>query len=97
MQNAFLSGLLAIGIGLSVAQAADVVINVRPPKAIVEERGPRPSGDHIWVGGYHRWDGRAYAWEKGRWEKPPHAHAVWVAPKYTHHANGYVFTDGHWR
>ncbi len=97
MRKAFLSGLLVLGIGLSAAQAADVIINVRPPKAIVEERGPRPGAEHVWVGGYQRWDGHAYAWEKGRWEKPPHAHAVWVAPKYTHHGNGYVFTEGHWR
>jgi hypothetical protein len=97
MHKRFLSGLLLLSSSLSVALAADVVINVRPPKAVVEERGPRPDKEHVWVNGYQRWDGHGYAWEKGRWEKPPHAHASWVAPKYTHHGNGYVFTEGHWR
>jgi hypothetical protein len=97
MRKIFLSGLIAAGIGLGAAQAEDVVIKVRPPKAVVEHRSARPSPEHVWVAGYHKWDGHAYAWEPGRWEKPPHAHAVWVAPKYTHRGEGYVFEEGHWR
>ena len=31
------------------------------------------------------------------WEKPPRAHAVWVAPRYTHRHDGYVYTEGRWR
>jgi hypothetical protein len=38
MRKAFLSGLLALGIGFSAAQAADVVINVRPPKELSRAR-----------------------------------------------------------
>jgi hypothetical protein len=84
-------------VGIGAAQAADVVVKMRPPKAQVEHRGARPSKDHVWVSGYHRWDGKAYTWEPGKWEKPPHPHAVWVAPKYTHNHEGYVFSEGHWR
>jgi hypothetical protein len=87
-----------LGFGLSVgAMQAEVVIKIAPPRAVVEHRGPRPSPNHVWVAGYHRWDGNAYAWEAGRWEAPPRAHAVWVAPHYQHRHDGYVFVEGHWR
>ena len=46
---------------------------------------------------YHRWDGKAYGWETGRWEKPPRARAKWVAPRYTRRHDGYVYTEGRWR
>ena len=97
MRKIFPLGLLAVGICIGIAQAEDVVVKVRPPKAVVEHRSARPSREHVWVGGYHRWDGKAYAWQPGGWEKRPHAHAVWVAPRYTHHRDGYVFVAGHWR
>ena len=97
MRNTFLLGMLAVGIAIGMAQAEDVVIKVRPPKAVVEHRSARPSREHIWVSGYHKWDGHTYVWEKGRWEKPPRAHAVWVAPRWVHRNGGYVFVDGRWR
>ena len=97
MRKFFLSGLLAVGIGIGMAQAEDVVVKVRPPKAVVEHRSERPSQEHVWIGGYHKWDGHAYAWEPGRWEKPPHAHAVWVAPRWEHRNGGYVFVEGRWK
>src|SRR5580698_2307487 len=72
-------------------QAAEVVVNIRPPRVIVEHRAVRPSPHHVWIGGYHRWDGRAYVWESGRWEVPPRERAVWVAPRWQHRHDGYVF------
>ena len=97
MRKIFLSGLLALGIGIGMAQAADVVVKVRPPRAVVERRGARPSREHVWVSGYHKWDGNAYRWEPGRWDRPPRARAVWVAPRWEHRKGGYVFVDGRWR
>jgi hypothetical protein len=83
VRKTFLSALFVFAFGIGAAQAADVVVKVRPPRAIVEHRSARPSRNHVWIGGYHRWDGNAYVWEKGRWEAPPRPHAVWVAPRYT--------------
>jgi hypothetical protein len=97
MRKLFLSALFAVAVGIGSAQAAEVVVKIAPPKPIVEHRAVRPSPEHVWVAGYHRWDGNAYVWEAGRWEKPPHAHAVWVAPKWEHRKDGYVMTEGHWR
>ena len=94
MRKFFLFALFAVGIGTA---QAEVVIKVRPPKVQVEHRGGRPSRNHVWVSGYHRWDGHACGWQPGRWEARPHPHAVWVAPRYTHTRAGYVFVEGHWR
>jgi hypothetical protein len=97
MRKIFLNTLLALVLGIGAAQAADVVVRVAPPRAVVEHRDVRPSRNHVWIAGYHRWDGNAYVWEKGRWEVPPKPHAKWVAPRWNHRKDGYVFAEGHWR
>jgi hypothetical protein len=97
MRKFVLAAICGIGIGIFSANAAEVVIKLRPPIAIHEHRTVRPSVQHVWVGGYHRWDGNAYAWQPGEWQVPPREHAVWVAPRYTHRRDGYVFVEGRWR
>jgi hypothetical protein len=91
-----LMSVLGLGLGIGAMQA-EVVVRVGPPRAIVERRPPPPSRRHVWIAGYHRWDGRAYVWEPGRWEAPPREHARWVAPRWEHRRDGYVFTEGRWR
>ena len=97
MRKTLLTALLGIAIGIGAAYAEDVVIKTRPPRAVVEQRGVAPSANHVWIGGYHRWDGNAYVWEPGRWELPPRAHAVWVAPRWEHRHDGYFFVEGRWK
>ena len=97
MHKLLLMSVLGLGIGIGASQAAEVVVQVGPPRAIVEHRAPRPSPRHVWIAGYHRWDGHAYVWEPGRWELPPREHAVWVAPRWEHRHDGYVFVEGRWR
>ena len=53
------------------ALAAEIVVKVAPPKIVVENRGTRPSPRHVWIQGYHNWDGQKYVWTAGRWEVPP--------------------------
>ncbi len=97
MNKLLLMSVLGLGLGIGASQAAEVVVQVGPPRAIVEHRSPRPGPRHVWIAGYHRWDGRAYVWEHGRWDLPPHEHAVWVAPRWQHRHDGYVFIEGRWR
>ncbi len=97
MRRLFVTALFGVALGIGSVQAAEVVVKVGPPKLIVETRGERPSAKHVWVGGYHRWDGNGYVWEKGRWDVPPREHAVWVAPRWQHRHDGYVFVEGRWR
>ena len=97
MRKLLLATLFGLAVGIGSAQAADIVVKVRPPRAVVEHRPPAPSRNHVWVGGYQRWDGHAYVWETGRWDMPPRAHAHWVGPRWTHRRNGWAFTEGRWR
>jgi hypothetical protein len=97
MRKLIAAALLSFAVGTGVAQAADVIVRVAPPRAVVEHRGRAPSRDYVWIPGYYRWEGRRYAWERGRWERPPHRHARWVAPRWSHRNHGYVFSEGRWR
>jgi hypothetical protein len=97
MHKFLLMSVLGLGLGIGASQAAEVVVGVAPPRAIVEHRSARPGPRHVWIAGYHRWDGHAYVWEPGRWELPPRESAVWVAPRWEHRHDGYVFVEGRWR
>jgi len=91
-----LIGLVFAGL-LAFSAAGEVVIRIGPPHIRIETRGRPPSRDHVWISGYHRWDGNAYAWNEGRWEVPPQPRQRWVAHRWVHQRNGYVLVDGHWR
>ncbi|MGA3073640.1 MAG: hypothetical protein ABSG56_08105 [Bryobacteraceae bacterium] len=97
MRKLILTTLFGIALGIGSAHAEDVVIRTAPPRPIVEHRGVAPSANHVWIGGYHRWDGNAYVWTPGRWDLPPRPHAVWVAPRYVHRNGGYMFVEGRWK
>jgi hypothetical protein len=92
-----LIGLVFAGALAFSAAAADVVVRIAPPRIVVEKRGPPPSRTHVWISGYHRWDGNAYVWTPGRWEQPPRPGARWVAHRWVHQKGGYVLVEGHWR
>ena len=90
-------GLAFAGALAFSATAADIVVRIKPPRIAVERRAPRPSRDHVWVQGYQRWDGNAYAWTPGRWEQPPRRNAHWVAHRWVHQRDGWVMVEGHWQ
>ena len=96
MNKLLLLSVLGLGLGIGAMQA-EVVVRVAPPRAVVEHRGVRPSREHVWVGGYHRWDGRAYVWTPGAWVLPPRPHAHWVAHRWVRRNGGWVMVEGHWR
>jgi hypothetical protein len=97
MKQFILSGLLGAALCIGTVSAADIVVHLKPPSLKVEHRPARPGPNYIWVGGYHRWDGNAYVWEPGKWEVPPREHAVWIAPRWEHRGDGYVFVQGYWK
>ena len=91
---AVLGGVLAA----SPALAAPVYVRVAPPAPITEVRVVAPSHKHVWIGGFHRWDGNAYVWTPGRWELPPHHRQKWVSGHWAHHrVHGHYWVEGHWR
>jgi len=75
----------------------EVVIRVAPPHPVIEKRVVAPGPGYVWIAGYHRWTGSAYVWVPGRWERPPHPHARWVAHRWVHRQGGWVLVEGHWR
>ncbi len=92
-----LLGLVFASALIFTAAAAEVVVRVAPPAAIVESRGVSPGRGYVWQSGYHRWDGNAYAWNAGTWAAPPRPGARWVAHRWVKRHGGYVFVEGRWR
>ena len=91
-----LIGLVFAGALAFSAAAADIVVRIAPPRCS-RAAGRPPSRNHVWIAGYHDWDGNAYVWTQGRWEQPPRPHAHWVAHHWVHHRGGWVLVEGHWR
>jgi hypothetical protein len=74
-----------------------VIVREAPPPVIVERRPSPPGQGHVWVDGYWNWNGHKYVWERGHWAVPPRGRAVWVAPRYERHEQGYRYMPGQWR
>ena len=74
----------------------NVVVVEAPPPPRHEVRMERPAPDYVWVDGYWAWRGRHHEWVPGRWERPPHSHATWIAPRWEHRNGSYVFIEGTW-
>jgi len=81
----------------ALSLAAEVVVRVAPPRAVVEHRGTAPGRDYVWVSGYHNWNGTSHVWVPGHWEQPPHAHARWEAHHWVKRNGGWVLVEGRWR
>ena len=80
-----------------VEEPGYVVVREAPPPIIVERRPAAPAVGYIWIEGYWHWGGRGYTWERGRWDRPPRPHTVWVVPRYERRDREYQYTPGHWR
>ena len=97
----YLGALALAGLTLAAVPAGAATrlyVRIGPPVAIVETRPVAPGPRHVWIAGYHRWDGGAYVWVPGRWELPPAHRAGWVPGHWVHHRrNGWYWVEGHWR
>jgi hypothetical protein len=93
--------LIAFTLFLGIAELAGAMpriwISVPPPAPIVEVRPAAPSARHVWVDGYHRWDGHAYVWTPGGWRARPRGRSTWVAGHYVHGGRGWYWVGGRWR
>jgi WXXGXW repeat (2 copies) len=59
----------------------------------------RPGPGYVYVPGYWDWAParHEYVWVGGAWARPPHRHAVWVAPRWRGHGRNTFYVRGHWR
>ena len=97
MKPKLLALALLAGSSMFAAPAVDVGIEIgappRPPHVVHYVRPPAPSPNHVWIAGYYEPVGGQYRWREGYWAPRPHAHAVWVAPRY----RGHRYYAGYWR
>ena len=89
--------LLTAALAPPAAAAVRVYVNVAPPPLRVEARVAAPGPHHVWIAGYHRWDGNAYVWVPGRWAVPPRRHHHWVSGHWVKSHRGWYWVEGHWR
>jgi hypothetical protein len=84
--------------GAPVAEGEVVVADPPPPPPPVAEAPPAPGPPGtVWVAGAHRWDGHAYVWERGHYDRPPRAGSGYVAGHWEQRGNrGKVWVNGHW-
>src|SRR5471030_323124 len=87
----------AVGSGACAEPRGRLYVRVGPPSPIVEARIVAPGSGYVWVSGYHMWNGSAYVWTAGRWDRPPRARARWVPARWAHDRRGWYLVDGHWR
>ena len=91
-----LAGALASSVAC-VTPHGRVYLRVGPPAPIVEARVAAPGPGYVWIPGYHRWNGGAYVWTPGRWDRPPRVRARWVPSHWAQDRRGWYFVDGRWR
>jgi YXWGXW repeat-containing protein len=105
MRRRHISWIAAIGFGVAllagasgcVAATGRVYVRTGPPVRVVEARSVAPGPGFVWIEGYHRWDGRAYLWIPGRWDRAPRARAVWVPGHWAQERRGWYWVEGRWR
>jgi WXXGXW repeat (2 copies) len=90
--------LLAACVPLPPPGAVFIGARFGPPAPRVEVIGVAPGPGFVWIRGFYRWNGGAYLWVPGRWERPPYARAVWVPGRWVRHPRqGWYWVDGRWR
>jgi hypothetical protein len=92
-----LAAALAGALSAAPALAARVYVKIAPPAPIAEVKVAAPGPGYVWVGGFHRWNGKAYVWVPGRWALPPRAGVVWVGGHWKHNAHGWHWVEGRWK
>lgn len=97
MRKVFLAALLSLGFSLATAYAEEIVVKERPPADLIDNRGNPPDKDHVWIDGYHKWDGRVFVWVPGHWDTRPQPKAKWEKAHWRKDHNQWTFVEGRWK
>ncbi|KIQ22921.1 signal peptide protein [Variovorax paradoxus] len=91
--------LLAAPTGAS----AQVSVNINVPGLVMMappppryEAAPPPRGGFVWVPGRWAWDGRAYAWRQGSWQRERVGYA-YAPGRWVEDRGGWRWNEGDWR
>ena len=71
-------------------------VRVGPPAPVLGPVGVAPGPGWVWTDGYYSCGGGGWAWQPGRWARPPHPGYVWRKPFYQRYRNGYRVHHGRW-
>jgi hypothetical protein len=95
---------LIAAMGFSMAMLAAPMVHaqyvrvaVAPPAPVVEVVPPSPSPRHVWVPGYHRWEGGRHVWVRGEYVVPRPGYTRWEPHRWEHRGGYYHFHAGGWR
>jgi hypothetical protein len=67
-----------------------------PPPPQQEPPPPPPPEGQTWVPGAQRWNGNAYQWQAGHYERPPRANSRHVEGHWEQHGRQKTWVDAHW-
>ena len=66
------------------------------PAPPAETPPPAPFAGATWIGGRYEWNGIAWAWMSGYYQRPPQPGTVWVAPNNVTVGGTLVVRPGRW-
>ncbi len=73
----------------------EVTATTEPPDPVYEEQTESEGPGSVWVTGYWGWSGSDWAWNRGRWARPPEGR-VYVEPYYERVGERVVYVRGYW-
>lgn len=77
-------------------QAPPVIVTVAPPAPRIEVMPPPPSPNHVWIGGYWRWELGQHVWVSGHWDVRRDGY-FWAPGHWYRSGNGWAFAGGAWQ
>jgi len=92
-----LVGMTAPPANAGVRVGVGIRVGAPPPPLRHEVVVVRPGPDYVWIPGFWEWRHNDYAWVGGRWSRPPHRGAVWVAPRHELRGRHHFWVRGYWR
>jgi hypothetical protein len=88
---------LDLRVGLKLAlRAQGAVDRPPPPPPVAESPPPAPYAGAVWIDGQQVWNGIAWIWQAGHYERPPAVGTLWVPPTNIVVSGTVVVRPGAW-
>ena len=100
MKKLLLTSAVFLGTFLSACAGGGYYTSARigpPPAPRYGVMGYAPGPGYVWAEGYWDLRGNRWAWQQGRWMRPPRRGAVWVPNEWRNNRGRYELRRGHWR
>jgi hypothetical protein len=100
MKKLLLTSAVFLGTILSACAGGGYYASARvgpPPPPRYGVMGYAPGPGYVWADGYWDLRGNRWAWQQGRWMRPPRRGTVWVPNEWRNNRGRYELRRGHWR